>query len=91
MVVHDHAEKETVFANNKVVLGEALYANSKTTGRTQTKEDKTIIVVDSILKGIQHWEFNQKLKNGCNSKDLWHLKNGRLKFSKKSSGWLPKH
>ena len=52
VVVNSHPEKQTVFAINKVVLGEALYAKSKTTGRTQTKEDKTIIVVDSILKGI---------------------------------------
>ena len=54
VVVNNHPEKQTVFANNEVVLGEALYAKPKTTGRTQTKEDKTIIVVDSILKGIQH-------------------------------------
>ena len=39
-------------SNNSNKLYEALYAKSKTTGRTQTKEDKTIIVVDSILKGI---------------------------------------
>ena len=54
VVANNHAEKQTVFPNNKVVLGEALYAKSKTTGRTETKEDKTVIVVDSILKGMQH-------------------------------------
>ena len=81
VVVNNHPEKQTVFANQKVVPGEASYAVTTTTRTKQSNKANTIIFGDSIPKGIRHREFNQMLKNGsaqfmifpgCNSKELYH-------------------
>ena len=92
VVVNNHPEKQTVFANKKAFPGKASYTVTMTTGRKQTKKVNAIIFGDSIPKGIWHREFNQMLKNGsaqfkifsgCNSKKLYHyldptLENGNF-------------
>ena len=92
VVVNNHPEKQTVFADKKFVPGEAPYAVIITTGRKQTKKVNTIIFGDGIPKGIRHRELDQMLKNGsaqfkifpgCNSKELYHhlyptLENGNF-------------
>ena len=64
VVVNNHPEKQTVFANKKVVPGEASYATSITTGRKQTKKFKTIIFGDNMPPGIRHSEFKQ-IRRSC--------------------------
>ena len=63
VVVNNHPEKRTVFANKKVVPGEVSYAVTLTTGRMQTKKVNTIILRDSIPKGIRHREFKQTVQH----------------------------
>ena len=38
VVLNNHSEKQTVFANKKVASGKASYATTITTGRMQTKK-----------------------------------------------------
>ena len=81
VVVNNDPEKQTLFANKKVVPGEASHAVAITAGRKQTKKVNTIIFEDSIPKGIRHRAINQMLKNGsaqfkifpgCDLKELYH-------------------
>ena len=88
VVVNRIPENQDVFNRSKLVTGELSYSSAvKSTRINSGKQNRIIIFVDSIFRGIRVREFNNEIKNGygkfktfpgSDSREILHYVNPNL-------------